>query len=275
MKFFTKSNKRLSSFPAPTEMAHDVPLPNENLIELRNVIKRYETPGGAYVALKNATLTVKAGEFNVILPMEFARRFTPTERRARAMELLELVGVANLANKYPTAISGGQQQRVAIARALANDPPVLVADEPTGNLDAKTADAVFGIFEKFAAQGRTILMVTHDNDLASRASRVVLLADGEIAEEVMEYALPSLNQKQLVKLSANLEPVRYPAGQVIFKQGDPSDKFYIIMDGQVQVVLEHPGGQEMVSGTMGARSIFRRDWSAEQQTARGDDSGYL
>ncbi len=263
MNIFAKSNKRLSSFPASTEMAQDVPLPNENLIELRNVIKRYETPGGAYVALKNANLTVKAGEFvavigksgsgkstlintvtgidrptvgeiyvagtpvhqldegqmavwrgqqlgiifqffqllptltlleNVILPMEFARRSTPAERQARAMELLELVGVANHANKYPTAISGGQQQRVAIARALANDPPVLVADEPTGNLDAKTADAVFGIFEKFAAQGRTILMVTHDNDLASRASRVVLLADGEIAEEVMEYALPSLNQ---------------------------------------------------------------------------------
>ncbi len=119
---------------------------------------------------------------NVMLPMDFCNMFARRERKQRALHLLEQVELADQANKLPSALSGGQQQRVAIARALANDPPILLADEPTGNLDSKTAESVFNLFENLVGQGKTILMVTHDQDLAERVSRTVVIADGEIVE---------------------------------------------------------------------------------------------
>lgn len=121
---------------------------------------------------------------NVMLPMDFCNMYAPNERQERAMHLLEQVEMADHAYKLPSEVSGGQQQRVAIARALANDPPLLAADEPTGNLDSKTADSVFQLFDDLVARGKTILMVTHDNDLASRVGRTITLADGEIIAEV-------------------------------------------------------------------------------------------
>ncbi|NLH08674.1 MAG: ABC transporter ATP-binding protein [Chloroflexi bacterium] len=123
------------------------------------------------------TLTVLE---NVMLPMDFCNVYARDERYDRAMELLRQVDIVEHAHKLPTAISGGQQQRAAIARALANDPPIIVADEPTGNLDSRTANDVSRLFEDLVAQGKTILMVTHDKDLASRAGRTITLADGEI-----------------------------------------------------------------------------------------------
>lgn len=126
------------------------------------------------------TLTVLQ---NVMLPMDFARRYPLQEQRQRALYLLEQVEIAEHALKLPSALSGGQQQRVAIARALANDPAILIADEPTGSLDSRTANAVIDVFENLAAQGRTILLVTHDRDIAKRGSRVVTLLDGEIVDE--------------------------------------------------------------------------------------------
>ena len=121
---------------------------------------------------------------NVMLPMDFAGLYgSPKERRERALHLLAQVGIADQADKLPSAVSGGQRQRVAIARALANDPIFLAADEPTGNLDSKTADAVFRVFEQLVDDGKTILMVTHDMDLASRVTRTVRLADGEITDD--------------------------------------------------------------------------------------------
>jgi putative ABC transport system ATP-binding protein len=120
---------------------------------------------------------------NVMLPMDYCRRYSPGERAGRAMHLLEQVGMADHAHDLPTALSGGQQQSVAIARALANDPPILAADEPTGNLDSRTAGSVFRLFEDLAGSGKTILMVTHDDDLAGRAQRTLVLADGEIVDE--------------------------------------------------------------------------------------------
>ena len=123
------------------------------------------------------TLTVLQ---NVMLPMDFARRYSLHEARQRAMQLLEQVDIAGHARKYPTALSGGQQQRLAIARAMANDPAILVADEPTGSLDSDTATAVVDLFADLAQQGRTILLVTHDKDVAERGSRIVTLSDGEI-----------------------------------------------------------------------------------------------
>ena len=120
---------------------------------------------------------------NVMLPMDFARLYNaPNERFARAMHLLEQVEIADHAHKRPGAVSGGQRQRVAIARALANDPVFLAADEPTGSLDSKTADAVFAVFEQLVAAGKTIFMATHDRELAARAQRIVRLEDGAIVE---------------------------------------------------------------------------------------------
>ncbi|MEI6287399.1 MAG: ABC transporter ATP-binding protein [Bacillota bacterium] len=117
---------------------------------------------------------------NVLLPMDFRNKYSAAERLERAEFLLDTVGLGDQLNKLPTTMSGGQQQRVAIARSLANDPAVVLADEPTGNLDSRTANEIFELFERLAAQGKTFVMVTHDNDLAGRASRVIRLADGEI-----------------------------------------------------------------------------------------------
>jgi putative ABC transport system ATP-binding protein len=120
---------------------------------------------------------------NVMLPMDFCHMFKPSEREKRALHLLEEVDMADQAYKLPNEVSGGQQQRAAIARALANDPPLLVADEPTGNLDSKTADAVFQLFERMVDQGKTILMVTHDDELAHRVRRMITISDGQIVHQ--------------------------------------------------------------------------------------------
>jgi len=120
---------------------------------------------------------------NVMLPMDFCRIWQPKERPERAMQLLEQMGLADQANKLPNTLSGGQQQRAAIARSLANDPPLLVADEPTGNLDSKTADKVFSLFEDLVAGGKTFIMVTHDKDLAKRMPRLVEVFDGVLYEQ--------------------------------------------------------------------------------------------
>jgi putative ABC transport system ATP-binding protein len=120
---------------------------------------------------------------NVMLPMDLGGVWPPRERAARARRLLAEVELADHADKLPAALSGGQQQRVAIARALANDPPLLLADEPTGNLDSRSAGAVVAHFQRLIERGKTILMVTHDADLARRASRAITLVDGVIAED--------------------------------------------------------------------------------------------
>lgn len=119
-------------------------------------------------------------EQNVQMPMEFAGKYSRKERRERAGYLLDLVGLSDQAKKLPGMVSGGQQQRAAIARSLANDPPLLVADEPTGNLDSKTAETIFDLFLKFVDQGKTLLMVTHDVNLVNRIPRIVEIRDGII-----------------------------------------------------------------------------------------------
>jgi len=124
------------------------------------------------------TLTVAE---NVMLPMDFSGAFPPGERRARALALLDRVGVADQANKLPSALSGGQQQRVAIARALANEPPVILADEPTGNLDSATAQDVLALFRAMASAGTTVVIATHERDIASVVDRTVSIQDGVVA----------------------------------------------------------------------------------------------
>ncbi|HEY5983535.1 MAG TPA: ABC transporter ATP-binding protein [Anaerolineales bacterium] len=125
------------------------------------------------------TLTVLQ---NVMLPMDFAHHKPVRQQRERAMFLLEQVGIADHARKLPAGLSGGQQQRLSIARAMANDPPLLIADEPTGSLDSATAADVIDIFEDLRAQGRTIVMVTHDLDIARRGSRTIVLSDGVLVD---------------------------------------------------------------------------------------------
>jgi putative ABC transport system ATP-binding protein len=126
------------------------------------------------------TLTVAE---NVMLPMDFAEIIPAAERRSRAMELLELVDIQDQADKLPGTLSGGQQQRAAIARALANDPPILMADEPTGNLDEATRTSVLELFAKLNSQGRTIIVVTHERDISSYTDRQVTLVDGRVADD--------------------------------------------------------------------------------------------
>jgi putative ABC transport system ATP-binding protein len=126
------------------------------------------------------TLTVVE---NVMLPMDFCHMYGYWEREKRALALLAQVDMVDQAYKLPTAISGGQQQRVAIARALANDPPIIVADEPTGNLDSNTAEAILNLFKHLVKQSKTILMVTHDSDLAQQGSRLITIADGRIESD--------------------------------------------------------------------------------------------
>ena len=126
------------------------------------------------------TLTIAE---NIMLPMDLCGMYALDERYERAVHLLDQVDMADDADRFPAAVSGGHQQRAAIARALATDPPIVVADEPTGNLDSRTADAVFQLFETLVTGGKTILMVTHDRELASRVQRTLTLADGEIVDE--------------------------------------------------------------------------------------------
>jgi putative ABC transport system ATP-binding protein len=126
------------------------------------------------------TLTVVE---NVMLPMDFAKKIPAGDRRDRAQHLLERMGVGDQADKVPATLSGGQQQRAAIARALANDPPILLADEPTGNLDSTTADAVLKLFAELNADGQTIVVVTHERDVRSIAGRQVTLVDGRVVAD--------------------------------------------------------------------------------------------
>ena len=222
---------------------------NGTLIDLRDVIKTYETGAGDVTVLRDITLKVERGEFisvvgpsgsgkstllnmitgidrptegqvfvggeavhklnenqlarwrgrnvgfifqffqllptltileNVMLPMDFCRVYKRRERKGQAMALLELVDIADQAHKLPSALSGGQQQRAAIARALANDPLLVVADEPTGNLDTTTANEVFELFESLVDQGKTLLVVTHDRSLSGRTERVLHILDGRL-----------------------------------------------------------------------------------------------
>lgn len=153
----------------------------EKLSENRLAIWRGRTVGVVFQFFQLLP-TLTALE-NVMLPMDFCATPAFAQRRGRALELLRLMGIEEQANKLPAKLSGGQQQRVAIARALATDPPILAADEPTGNLDSKTAAAVFSLFERLTGLGKTILMVTHDPDLARRAGRQLHLADGAIVND--------------------------------------------------------------------------------------------
>ncbi len=193
---------------------------------------------------------------NIMLPMDFCNTYPPRQRRARAMELLDMVEMAGHAHKLPSAISGGQQQRVAIARALANDPPVVMADEPTGNLDSKTAETVFSLFKQLVERGKTIIMVTHDGSLAKRVSRTVLIADGEIVNEYVARAMPTLTYDQMIEATRHLTTLKFAPGAAIIQQGSIGDQFYIVSQGRVEVVLRRPSANDVVVTQYGPGQFF-------------------
>jgi putative ABC transport system ATP-binding protein len=194
---------------------------------------------------------------NVMLPMDFCQMYTPRERKQRALELLDQMQMVEHAYKMPSAVSGGQQQRAAIARALANDPPIIVADEPTGSLDSKTAESVLSLFRNLVERGKTVVMVTHDNDLAHQVQRTIVVADGEIVNEYVMQAFPNLNAEQLTLLHARLEKVHVPAGSLVIREGDEAaDLAYIIVSGEAEVSVQQPHGQDIIVNRLGPGQYF-------------------
>jgi ABC-type lipoprotein export system ATPase subunit len=193
---------------------------------------------------------------NIMLPMDFCKSYPMREREPRALHLLDLVGLADHAYKLPSALSGGQQQRVAIARALANDPPLLIADEPTGNLDSKTAESVFTLFNELVSQGKTIIIVTHDSGLAKRTNRTALITDGEIVNEYLVKALPTLTPAQLLSATRSVRPRQYEPGAMILAEGKNSENFYIVSKGTVEIVLPRPNQSDVIALQLGPGKYF-------------------
>jgi putative ABC transport system ATP-binding protein len=176
---------------------------------------------------------------NIMLPMDFAKRIPFQEREDRAMHLLELVGLQDYAHDLPAEVSGGQQQSAAIARSLANDPPLIIADEPTGNLDSRSADAVFDIFNDLADQGKTIIMVTHDRSLAERTHRMMLLSDGELVNSWIADAFPQLPHSRLLWLTHLMERHTFHIGQPIPLPDESPAALYLFTSGPVEFVTNN------------------------------------
>ena len=193
---------------------------------------------------------------NIMLPMDFCHTYPMRQREKRALELLELVELAEHAYKLPTALSGGQQQRVAIARALANDPPIVIADEPTGNLDSKTAVSVFELFRNLVEQGKTMIIVTHDSGLAKRTDRTALITDGEIVNEYVAKVMPSLSREQLLHATHIAHEQSYPAGAMILAEGTDADAFHIVTKGTVEIVLPRPNQSDVIVVQLGPGKYF-------------------
>ena len=193
---------------------------------------------------------------NIMLPMDFCRTFPMREREKRALELLDMVELKDHAYKLPTALSGGQQQRVAIARALANDPPVIIADEPTGNLDSKTAESVFAMFNQLVSQGKTIIIVTHDSGLAKQTHRTALIADGEIVNEYVSKAMPTLTQEQVWQATHSAKRLSFEPGAMILTEGTNADCFYIVAKGTVEVVLPRENQSDVIALQLDSGKYF-------------------
>jgi len=193
---------------------------------------------------------------NVILPMDLAGKYKPRERGERAEHLLEIVGLSDHMQKLPSMVSGGQQQRAAMARALANDPPILIADEPTGNLDSKTAATVFELFNQLVAEGKTVIIVTHDSSLAKHAHRTALIADGEIVNEYVAKAMPTLLQDQMLWATRNTKTSVYRPGSMIVSAGATADTFYIVSKGTVEIVLPRLNQSDVIATQLGPGKFF-------------------
>jgi ABC-type lipoprotein export system ATPase subunit len=204
---------------------------------------------------------------NVMLPMDYADMYDFDERPKRALELLTLVGLEKFAYKLPILVSTGQQQLAAIARAMACDPPLLVADEPTGNLDTRSADQIIQLFEGFVSQGKTVVMVTHDPSLTSRTHRNIIISDGEIIDETVSKSLPQLRHRHMLEFTKVAGECFYKPGETIISRDQPVDYFFMIRKGQVEVVLLDEKKQEYVISTLGKNEFF-----GEMELLRGGKS---
>ena len=207
---------------------------------------------------------------NVMLPMYLSGQHSPAQREVRALSLLKLVGLEGLENKLPAAVSGGQQQCAAIARALANDPPILIADEPTGNLDSRTAEEIFDLFAGLIDQGKTILMVTHDISLSQRTTRTLLISDGELINPWVAGALLHLGHSQLLWLTHNLKARHIPAGTVVPDLHNRGDWLILVTGGHLEVLDDHGVHHKQILMRLGAGSSLS---SLDLQAARITQAG--
>jgi putative ABC transport system ATP-binding protein len=173
---------------------------------------------------------------NTMLPMDYCNSYPFAERPDRAMELLTLVGLEDQAHKLPTTVSSGQQQSAAIARALATDPSIILADEPTGNLDSRAADNVLNLFEDLAKQGKTILIVTHDPSITQRTDQTIILSDGEIIDKTVVRALPFLSHPQMLAATKRAEKQNVLPGATILEEGESIEHLFMIVSGEVEIV---------------------------------------
>jgi ABC-type lipoprotein export system ATPase subunit len=193
---------------------------------------------------------------NVMLPMDYVGMYDIDQRPKKALELLSLVGLSDQAQQLPRAVSRGQQQSAAIARALANDAPILVADEPTGNLDSRSANHIIDLFTILSAQGKTIIMVTHDPSMTQRTSRTVFISDGELVNETIAQALPLLTHPLMKELALRVSPLHYQPGATILGLKKRVDNFYMIQKGKVDIVLRKRRGSDVVISTLKQNDIF-------------------
>ena len=306
------------------------------LIQLRQVVKRYKTSAGEYVALRGVDVDIPTSEFvaivgksgsgkstllnmitgidhptsgdvlvngmniykmteseralwrgcnigivfqffqlmpmlslleNTMLPMDYCNVFPAAERPDRAMQLLKMVGLEEQAQKLPAAVSNGQQQTAAIARALATDPPIIVADEPTGNLDSRSSDKIIELFSELVVGGKTIILVTHDPSITKRTPRTLIISDGEIINETVAQALPLLNHTQMLTMSHRLKHLEIASGETIIHKGQHVDSFFIVVRGQVDVVMNGSKRPEVTLGQLGAGEFF-----GEIELIHGGDS---
>lgn len=193
---------------------------------------------------------------NVMLPMDFVNKYDFDERPKRALELLTLVGLEKQAYKLPAAVSTGQQQCAAIARALATDPPVIAADEPTGNLDTKSSDVIISLFDQLVKSGKTIVMVTHDPSLTERTSRTVVISDGELINETVAKCFVNLSHHHLLELTHNLESFSFAPGADILTQDQSVDTLYLIVSGEVEISLRDKKGKRLIITSLKPDQFF-------------------
>jgi ABC-type lipoprotein export system ATPase subunit len=204
---------------------------------------------------------------NVMLPMDYVDLYDFDERPARALDLLKLVGLEKFANKLPILVSTGQQQLAAIARAMACDPPLLVADEPTGNLDTRSADTIIRLFEQFVSNGKTIVMVTHDPSLTERTHRNILISDGELIDETISRSLPKLRHRHMLEFTKLAGERKYQPNETIISRDQSVDFFFMIRKGEVEVVLQDKKKKEYIHSRLQAGEFF-----GEAELLRGGKS---
>jgi ABC-type lipoprotein export system ATPase subunit len=204
---------------------------------------------------------------NTMLPMDYADVYPFAERPERAMALLRLVGLERQAHQLPASVSSGQQQSAAIARALATDPPIMLADEPTGNLDSRSAGVILDLFERLADEGKTIIIVTHDPAITQRTDQTVILSDGQIVDQAVARALPFLSHPQMLAATRDARRASYAPGATIQRQGDPVENFFMVARGEVEIMVRNGQCEEMRLARLGPGQFF-----GEVELTRGGDS---